>query len=244
MSFEPFIQDYFDCNPDFYKKVEALEKRVGKKLFRKLKNNKSQTNFHSWLSEMRFGLFFNKFCEVKYDTLIDRKTPDWTLIMNDQKILAEVARINVEEDELRQIYEFAEELKIHNQQNLDKPKRYMVVPPKTFLSSAYLYNHQSKITAKEKNYAPIINKYQIPFIICISPISNTYLNQYDVFDFLIGSNKKGLFYTDHDFGRNVTGVLFEEAYEQIYYNNENSYVTLNEQNQTFFQSITFVQPNW
>jgi hypothetical protein len=101
--FEKFIDDHFTDDPKFLQDIKALEVKHNLKLLTKLYKDKNEINFYSWISEMRFGLFFDSVCsELKHNEKIGGKTPDWTVNIDGQKIITEVLRINTEENELKE----------------------------------------------------------------------------------------------------------------------------------------------
>lgn len=58
--------------------------------------------------------------------------------------------------------------------------------------------------------------------------------------FLVASNKKGFFYSDEYFGKNITGVLFRTYYGAcFYYHNEKAINKLNPKNFNFFSELFY-----
>lgn len=207
MVLEQFMKDYFEDSDEFYKSIEMFEKKRKLKLFKKLESDKDEINFYSWLTEMRLGLFFDQFCDdIKYDQSIENKTPDWTITINNQNILAEVLRINnMPEIELRKKIKRIQEIRNRNKEH-GSVKYLLGTEPKD-MSSQYFYGAQDKLEQKEKNYRNIVRKHAIPLILCPAPILDSYIGALDTFDFLIGNSKSGFFYTNDNFGKHVTGVL-------------------------------------
>lgn len=243
MHLPEFIKDYFDDRQELFDEIKTLEKSIGIRLFKRLLNDNNEINFYSWLTEVRFGLYFDKISsELKHEELIDDKTPDWTFIKNNQKILVEVARLNPNEKE------FLQRIKLENSISKilrEHPDAQVGTIPSIggpkWSSAEYFGNAKSKLAKKEKDYRDIIESHKIPFIICIAPSSDTNIMPLNVFEFLIGNVRSGFFYTDKDFGKNVTGVLLRPfiRMNEIYFHNENAENKLNAVNEEFFEGISY-----
>lgn len=227
---ELFITQFFQDHPKFYERVTALEKKRSLNILGKLANEKNEVNFHSWRSEVGFGFFFDAICEdMKFEERIEGKEPDWTILMNGEKFLAEVLRLNTKEDELLETLQ--QEKKMMDSLK-EQPTNPIIGRGKVkTMSSKYFYGHQSKLVKKEISYRDIIRKLHLPFIICIESTIDTFISDLDTFDFLIGNTKSGFFYTDANFGKTVTGVLLKDYFGQfVYYHNdlaENQFNDLN-----------------
>jgi len=230
MNLRSFIAEYFEEHPKFFKDILSLEKQRGLRILGKLNEDPNEINFYSFLSEINFGIFFNDlFTELYYHRKFDRKEPDWTIVSNGQDILIECLRINPPEEKILQRLEEGKELKRFRNENPGVP--IFLSSGVQTLSSEYCYSHQSKFTQKEIAYRDIIIQHKLPLILCVASTLDTFLNDLDVFDFLIAHNKRGFFYTDQDFGRNITGVLMRTYYGQfVYFNNEFAQNKLNAQN--------------
>jgi hypothetical protein len=67
-------------------------------LIEKLKKEKVTVDFLSTITEIHFGLFFDQFCDnLKYNYPVftgTSLTPDWTVEINGQEVIAEVLRMN------------------------------------------------------------------------------------------------------------------------------------------------------
>jgi hypothetical protein len=237
--FEGFIKDYFNDVPQLFEDIKFLERRRNLKLLSQLYHDKNEINFYSWISEMRFGLFFDNFCsELRHEERIDNKTPDWTIIINEQKILAEVLRVNTPENEMNEQIQLIK--KIKKLQKDDPSLRFKMHSKVKIMSSEYLYGAQDKLIKKENNYREITLKYNLPFIICVACTLDTFLGGLDFFDFLIGHAKKGFFYSDVNFGKNITGILIKSySNEFIYFHNEHADNKLNSTNMKFFETLFY-----
>jgi hypothetical protein len=84
--------------------IEAFEKKHKLNLLRRLRTEVNEARFLAMITEIQFGLFFDKIANsLKYEQPIDNKTPDWTIGMNGQEIITEVVRLNpsaADKDEL------------------------------------------------------------------------------------------------------------------------------------------------
>ena len=182
MQFESFVEQYFIDRPVFLQEIKELERNRNLNLLHKLYKDRNEINFYSWLSEMRFGLYFEKICiEIKHEYPFDNKTPDWTIRINNQEIIAEVLRLNTNEQELLEEIVRGKEIRKFQDENPNIP---LIVKslPKT-LSSEHFYGAQSKLVNKEKKYRNIIEKYQLPFVLCIESTIHTFISELDAFDF-------------------------------------------------------------
>lgn len=239
LKFENFIEDHFANDPKLLQDVKALEAKHKLKLLFKLYEDKNEINFYSWISEMRFGIYFDTFCsELKYNEKIEGKTPDWTFTINRQRIITDVLRINTEESELKEQIENLKKIRKFQKENTGE--RLVMHSRTKVMSSAYLYGAQSKLVAKEIKYRDIIVTKKVPLIVCVACTLDTYLDSLDFFDFLIGHSKRGFFYTDSNFGNNVTGILIRTYYgEFTYFHNELAENKLSSKNSDHFDKIIY-----
>jgi hypothetical protein len=232
------IKDFFEAKPELLKEIESFERRRSINLLRKLTKDEDEINFFSWLSEARFGLFFDKFCtDVKSDCRIDGKTPDWFLKMNEQTIISEVLRLNIPEDEHRELIE-------HDRQMIQFQKEnpgalFYIKKQATILSLEYLSGNQSKLVKKEEKYRDIIQKHKMPFILCVAPSRDTFISELDFSDFLMG--ERGFFKRDEKFKRDVTGVLLNTPFSQFfYYHNEDAEFQLTAENLNVLRPFSYI----
>lgn len=251
MALSDYMIDHFaEDRRGILGQIQALEKKRNLRLLNKIEQNSDVVHFYSWLSEMRFGLFLDRFCETLFH---DRQlkcvakgnpqTPDWTTFINGQQILFEVLRIN--KMTLQQLKEYIDYLHAINRDNKAWGyTKYIPKIPTTLMSSAHFYGCESYLTQKEVRYRDTINEHKLPFIICPAPIFLTGIGGLDAYDSLVGHNKKGLFYSDENFGKNVTGVLLLTSWSDFFYfHNECAKYKLNEENYNLFQSFAYKE-NW
>lgn len=91
------LNSFFLENKILFDSFKELESKHKIPLFKtlRIKEKEGQTAFLSAISEFQFGVFFDKIAnKMQYDRLLKGTTPDWTLEMNDQTVIAEVARLN------------------------------------------------------------------------------------------------------------------------------------------------------
>jgi hypothetical protein len=214
MIFDPIVEEFFEAKPELLQEIKGFEQRRNLKLLKKLIADRDEINFFSWLSEVHFGLFFDNIStEIKNDHCIEGKTPDWTIWVNGQKILAEVLRLNTPEEEYRESIAKNRQLRRFQKENPGVP---LIIPgPVKTISLQFLGGSQSKLVQKEEKYRNLIHKHQLPLILCVSPTLETFLFELDFADFLLGS--KGFFNCDVNFGRNVTGVLLNTPFGRFFY---------------------------
>ena len=87
---------YFHFKSEFLKNIESLDTKVRKSLFKRIYEDRNEVNFFSWISEMKFGVYFDSLnFELEYDGSINNQTPDWKLIKNGEVVYAEVLRLNL-----------------------------------------------------------------------------------------------------------------------------------------------------
>ncbi|MCO5241232.1 MAG: hypothetical protein M9904_14370 [Chitinophagaceae bacterium] len=220
--------EFFETRPELLNDIKSFENRHGLRLWSALNTEKDPVNFFSRLNEIRFGLFFETVCShLRHNCIIENKTPDWLLIMNDQQILCEVLRLNTPEDECRNTIEESRQQRYFQKQNPGVP--IITQSPVKTISLEYLSGGQSKMKAKEEKYRHVIEKHQLPFIICVAPMIETFLSELDFADFLLGN--RGFFATDENFGQNVTGVLLRSYFGPFfYYNNDQAIFQLTARN--------------
>lgn len=227
MNLPEIAKIYFHFNPTVFEDICNLNSKVDKSLFRPISKN-NEINFFSWLSEMKFGIFFDSVnFELEYDVDVNKQTPDWKLKKNGEIIYAEVLRLNLH-DTLMQ--EKIRELK-ERYLNRDKPKTNVFKSYSSgTMSMEYFYGKESRLTDKEIRYRSLIDIYKNPFILCVDCSEpGLFLDYLDFEDYFIG-NKKGFFYTNKDFKENISGILIRNVWNQtLYLNNPNaSYAIKNE----------------
>ncbi len=76
------------------------------------------------------------------------------------------------------------------------------------LDGKYFYGGRDKIVKKESIYRQLIKRKNYPFIVCVDAQEIELYSFYNDFtDFFIADGKNGYFYTDLDFGQNVSGLF-------------------------------------
>lgn len=211
-------EEFFETRADLVHQIENFEKKRGLKLLQSLLEEKDEANFFSILAEVRFGLFFDPLCgTMQRNYLIDEKRPDWYLLINSQDVLIEILRLNTPEEEYRENIQRSRELRRFQRENPGVP--IITYGTAKSISTEFLCGAQSKLTYKEEKYREIIQKYKLPFILCVAPTLETFLSQLDFSDFLMG--KYGFFASDENFGNNVTGVLLHSYFGEFYYFHNN-----------------------
>lgn len=102
MPFADYMNDWFTLDTDnTLEMFRDFERRRKLRLIEKIEENHDEIYFYSWFSEIRFGLFFDRFAgvllndpKIKCPLTNEDKTPDWLLEVNGQTILAEVLRLS------------------------------------------------------------------------------------------------------------------------------------------------------
>ncbi|HMH35161.1 MAG TPA: hypothetical protein VK543_19125 [Puia sp.] len=221
--------EFFETKPELLNAIETFEKKRRVHLLNKLRTEADTVNFFSILAEIHAGLFFDPLSgDMRYNSLLDRKRPDWLLTLNGQRILVEVLRLNTQEEECRSSVERNREMRRFQKTHPDV--QIIEYGEAKTIDIAFLCGAQSKLQLKEKTYRDIIMKHHLPFIICVNPSLQTYISETDISDFLIG--RYGFFATDKHFGRNVTGVLLQGYFvgQWHYFSNECAAYKLTEEN--------------
>ncbi|HEX8334672.1 MAG TPA: hypothetical protein VF622_18755 [Segetibacter sp.] len=237
MKFASIVEEYFETRQELQKGIENFEQQRHLSLFKKLVTDQDEMNFFSWLAEVRFGLFFNRMCnDIYYDQTIDTKTPDWTLLLNGQKILGEVLRVNTPESEYRE--SIAQNRKQRSFQKENPGVPFITHGPIKVITLEHLAGAESKLVRKEEKYRNIILKYHLPFILCVAPTIDTFLFELDFQDFLMGG--RGFFRRNENFGQHVTGVLLNTPFGGFfYYHNERAKYPLTVDNLQKFQPLFY-----
>jgi hypothetical protein len=221
--------EFLETKPRLFDAIESFERRRGLSLLRNLQEEENTINFFSTLAEIRTGLFFDPVCSaLRYNFPLDRKRPDWLFTINGQHILCEVLRLNTQEEECRASIERNRELRRFQIRNLGAP--IVEYGNAKIIDTAFLCGAQSKLKYKEAKYRNIIERHELPYIICVNPSLQTFINEIDLNDFLMG--RHGFFATDDNFGRYVTGVLLQGYFtgHWIYFPNQKAQFILTEEN--------------
>lgn len=198
--------EFFENKPELLNEIHSFERRRKLQLMDKLQKEEDAVNFFSTLAEIRTGLFFDPLCSaLRYNVPLNGKRPDWLLTLTGQNILCEVLRLNTPEEENKASIERNRELARFQQQNPGAP--IMEYSGAKVIETEFLCGAQWKLQVKEEKYRGIITRHKLPYIICVNPSLQTYINKTDLSDFLTG--RHGFFATDDNFGRNITGVLLQ-----------------------------------
>lgn len=95
---ECLYTSFFKDKPEDEKTILAFAASSGIPVERNLKAIQDRTTFLSEIIEYRFGIFFSKlFTELKHEPQAfpdSAYTPDWSMLNADEKIIAEVLRLN------------------------------------------------------------------------------------------------------------------------------------------------------
>jgi hypothetical protein len=230
MDYGQMADAYFLERPNVLPVIQEFETRRRLHLLKRLRQQQHDINFLSWLAEMRFGVQFDKMAStIAYDRKIEGQTPDWIIEANNQKIIAEVARLNLAEPEMvERISNFVS----------PPPRNPNVMATATAVSanSWKFFGKIDRIEAKEETYRDLVRRQACPFIICIdcSTLELAIFDN-DVRDFFIGDGKRGYFFENKDFGENVTGLFLRDPFNQYtYFNNPCALNQLDEATLSFF----------
>ena len=89
---------FFKDKSDEEAAIRVFEAQTGIPVEKNLKSIQDRTEFLSEIIEYRFGIFFSKlFTGLKHEPLAfpdSQYTPDWSMLNGDEKIIAEVFRLN------------------------------------------------------------------------------------------------------------------------------------------------------
>ena len=223
--------EFLETKPELLEAIESFERRRKLLLLRNLFHEESAINFFSTLAEIRAGLFFDPLCsELRYNFLLEGQRPDWTLTLNGQQMLCEVLRLNTPEEECKAGIERSRELRKFQIDNPGVP--IVEYGEARTIDTAFLCGAQSKLQNKEAKYRDLIERHELPYIICVNPSVDTFINEIDLNDFLMG--RRGFFATDKYFGRSVTGILLQSYFtgHWVYFPNEKAQYPLTEVNET------------
>lgn len=227
MTYFDFADKYFEKNRGIHDEIEKLSEKRKLNLFGKLLNDKNEINFMSWLSEMKFGLRLDKiFQTLYYEYEINKQTPDWFAISNEQNLIFEVVRVNTnEKDILNKIAEFKNSGT--RDTNIVATIKYSGV-----LDGKYFYGNIDKIAKKGITYKKIIEEKGYSLIICVdcSEIER-FIFYNDFYDFFVADGKHGYFNKNTSFGENVSAIFIQVPYDGYkIIVNKNCSNMLNEQN--------------
>lgn len=230
MEMRTIAAEFLETKSELLEAIESFERRRELPLLRNLLQEENTINFFSILAGIRTGLFFDPLCsELRYNFPLDGKRPDWSLTLNGQHMLCEVLRLNTSEEECKASIERSRELRRFKIENPGVP--IIEYDEARTIDTAFLCGAQSKLQYKEAKYRNIIERHQLPYIICVNPSVQTFINEIDLNDFLMG--RHGFFATDEYFGRHVTGVLLQGYFigQWVYFPNEKAQFTFTVENE-------------
>jgi len=237
MEARTIADEFLETKPALLNAIESFERRRGLSVLRNLREEENTINFFSTLAEIRTGLFFDPLCrELRYNFPFDGKRPDWALTLNGQHVLCEVLRLNTPEEECKASIDRSRELRRFQIENPGVP--IIEYAEARTIDTAFLCGAQSKLQNKEAKYRNLIERHQLPYIICVNPSVNTFISEIDLNDFLMG--RRGFFATNEYFGRFVTGVLLQGYFigHWVYFPNEKAQYPLTEVNETVMRERT------
>lgn len=98
-----YFDHFFNQKKDLLNAITMLDQKHGLNLRANLKRTKAEDEFLATITEANFGLLFDSISNsIKYEYKVfseSAKTPDWTFIINDQCVVAEVVRLNQNESD-------------------------------------------------------------------------------------------------------------------------------------------------
>jgi hypothetical protein len=95
---EILFNKFFSQRDDLRLEFEQFDAKYKLGFVKKLINENDERRFYSRITEINFGIFFDNIgCLVECDKLYEKMTPDWTLKVNEQYLIAEVLRLNPSE---------------------------------------------------------------------------------------------------------------------------------------------------
>lgn len=104
------FNNFFSDRDNLKEKFQHFDDKYNLGLINKLIKEKDERQFYSRITEINFGIFFDAIgCSVEYDKPYGKMTPDWTLKVNEQYIIAEVLRLNPSESD-KYLIDFQEKL--------------------------------------------------------------------------------------------------------------------------------------
>jgi hypothetical protein len=229
MEMRTIAAEFLETRPELLEAFESFERRRELSLLRNLLQEENTINFFSTLAEILTGLLFDPLCsELRYNFPLDGKRPDWSLTLNGQH-MCEVLRLNTPEEESKACIERSRELRRFQ---IENPGVSIIEYDEAkIIDTAFLCGAQSKLQYKEAKYRNIIERHQLPYIICVNPSVQTFISEIDLNDFLMG--RQGFFAADEYFGRHVTGVLLQGYFtgQWVYFPNEKAQFALAKENE-------------
>jgi len=225
-----YFEIFFKDREELYNSFKSFDTKHRLRILDKLSQKENESDFLSLVTEVNFGLFLDQFSDSICKMSFDKLTPDWTIELNNQKIIAEVVRLNPSAKD-----------KAHldcNSANSGIIK----------FDYRRLASGKSRLVKKALKYIPIIEKYDLPYIICIYIDFHTWFTKDDLYHSLYGekednifndryyshSLEKALYYSAKKEMKGVSGVLLRQSDEHTYYHNFSVDNRLNEKNKAIF----------
>ncbi len=297
---------YFDGRDDLLGAITLFDKQHHSNFVSILGREENENVFLSTITEIYFGLFFDKICTtINYNKLYENLTPDWTITINGQNVIAEVLRLNPSlSDKLKldfdnKFMEAIQQIMIGcflsfdydereiSRENIDTEKCKLLVekwlnskpaigdtivlfdtielqiidyPPNITnvclgggggsINFDYrrLNSDRSTLLKKTKKYYSIIEKNNLPYIVCVYMDFHTWFKKDDLYSTLYGlsteheaevnylshSIENALYYANPLVRQNVSGVLLRQGDEYTYFHNYSMSNKLSLKNQNVF----------
>ncbi|NIJ51709.1 hypothetical protein [Dyadobacter arcticus] len=170
------VNEFFAERAQLYDVIVEFDKKHKQSLIKKLTSEKKKGDFLSLITEINFGLFFDQFCtKIEYDKKIGGQTPDWTLDVNGQTVLAEVMRLNASQSDQIRIEKMDEQIDQGNLHSSINPINYNYLR---------LSGENSAFLKKAKKYETLIRRNKLPYIICTYMHHESWFKKSDMTDFL------------------------------------------------------------
>jgi hypothetical protein len=226
-----YLEEFFKNRDNLYNSFKSFDTKHGLGILNQLSKQKTESKFLSLVTEINFGMFLTQFSDsISYEMSFDKITPDWTIEMNNQKIIAEVVRLNPS-------------AKVKAHLDSDSPHRGIIK-----FDFRRLHSGKSRLVEKALTYTPIIEKYNLPYIICIYMDIHTWFTKDDLYQSLYGQSEdhiyngrysshsieNALYYSTEREMKNVSGVFLRQCDEYTYYHNFSSANRLNDNNKAIF----------
>lgn len=184
------LEKIFENKPEIREQYNYLLPHY-KTTFKNKKDDKDQINRVSFVSEIRFGYYLRlRFENLKYDSNILGKTPDWIIDQDSEKIIFEVKQLNPTNaiflDRIKQVKE-------DKYNGVDKFK--------TTFSVRDIFPYLIKIMEKEKAYRELVSKENYKLIICVNftNLTTEFFTDKDLIDYLDLKNNYKYFNQEIDY---------------------------------------------
>jgi len=102
---------FCSCHPEFIESISVLSENIKQDALDRLENAKTETDFLSLIAEINFGLLFNKLgFQLEYEKKYSKKTPDWTITLQNSTAICEVYRMGLSKKD-QNISDFVNQIK-------------------------------------------------------------------------------------------------------------------------------------